>query len=642
MSVSIRGPMAVVDVDRSLQPEDDRHELLFDLALPDAAAMLDWRVTAEGRALHLAPADPTRARADHAAALTKRGLGGPRAAIDEGTDFRFHLVGLRAGGVARLHYRYVVPLACRHGRFLLHVPGSLEADPAPAEVTVAVAAPGLRIEGLELAGVSARGNGAHGQAPARAAWDLSFALGGARPEPILAASAPLAPHGADTGVALGVCRMSPAEGPAPERVLLLVDRSRSVGPAGISLERDVARALLEALPPSVRFNALFFDRAVTPLFPVARAATAEALAALDEQTGPGQLENGTDLSRALKAAGELGRIEPEARTWVVLLTDGALPEGARADSLLLAASAFAPSRTEALVLLVRPGGDEPTPAAAQEVLRALPGRFGGVLRAVDAADVRGTVAQVIAAARRGGDLFGISVAAGGRGTEVLAAVAPGEGDTRIVRVAGGGALSSSAQHAGRATRAALATARVDRAALAPYLDGPAGAAWIAAGGRLAAYVETAAGPPPLADETPRGQMDRNVVRNALSLAYMPRARACYLGRRVRGADDFELRGRLRLELHLERGEMVEAVVRQSTLKRPEIEACLREAAFGVEIPRPLHRDAPVVAALNLVFQPRTAAGTPDASALGREIDLLLGPISFPSDPRDLLDQPASP
>jgi hypothetical protein len=133
------------------------------------------------------------------------------------------------------------------------------------------------------------------------------------------------------------------------------------------------------------------------------------------------------------------------------------------------------------------------------------------------------------------------------------------------------------------------------------------------------------------------------VRNSLSLAYMPRARACYLNRAVHGPADFELRGRLRLELHLERGEMVDAVVRNSTLRRPEIESCLREAAFGVEIPRPLHRDAPVVAALNLVFQPRTpTTANQDASALSREIDLVIGPVSFPSDGRDLLEDPGNP
>src|SRR5581483_8822940 len=113
---------------------------------------------------------------------------------------------------------------------------------------------------------------------------------------------------------------------------------------------------------------------------------------------------------------------------------------------------------------------------------------------------------------------------GVRRTEVFAAVPPGEGQTRVVRAPG--ALAVSAQHGGATVHLPLAPTVVDPAALLAQLEGPPGTAWIASNGPLAAWVETATGPPPLADKTPRGQMDRNVVRNALSLAYMPRARAC--------------------------------------------------------------------------------------------------------------------
>jgi hypothetical protein len=531
------------------------------------------------------------------------------------------------------------------------VPGSLEADPVAAEVSVSVVPGGAaaRVTGLELAGVAAHPGTAlrmRGHAPARAPWEVSFSLrpGANAPVAATAALAPLPGGTGESAVALGLCRAGePREGAAPERVLLLIDRSRSVGPAGISLERDLGRALLEALPPSVRFNAVFFDRGAAPLFPVARAATEEALAAFEAQAGPGQLGNGTSLPHALKTATDLARFEGEARTWLVLITDGAIPESERAEALLAATASLPPARTDALVLVVRPGGDEPAPGPAQEVLRALPGRLGGVLRTVDPADLRGAVAEVVTSARRGGDLFAVSVGApGGKRTEAFSAVPPAAGDTRIFRAPTPGPLVLSGRHAGEAFTAPLAVRALARATLAPHLGGAA-AAWTGRDPRLLAWVETAAGPPPLADDVPRGQMDRTVVRNALSLAYMPRARACYLSRRVRGADDIQLRGRLRLELHLERGEMLEAVVRRSSLNRPEIEACLREAAFGVEIPRPLHRDAPVIAILNLIFQPRTPPpGAADASALSREIDLLLGPITFPSDPRDLLDEPAAP
>jgi hypothetical protein len=118
--------------------------------------------------------------------------------------------------------------------------------------------------------------------------------------------------------------------------------------------------------------------------------------------------------------------------------------------------------------------------------------------------------------------------------------------------------------------------------------------------------------------------------------YLPRARACYLLRRVANGVDLALRGRLRLELHLERGELEDAIIRRSSLDRPEIERCVREAAFQVEYPRPMFRDAPTVAAVNLVFRPRTPEDKPpDASPLDHEIDLILGPVTF--DPRDLIE-----
>jgi hypothetical protein len=134
----------------------------------------------------------------------------------------------------------------------------------------------------------------------------------------------------------------------------------------------------------------------------------------------------------------------------------------------------------------------------------------------------------------------------------------------------------------------------------------------------------------------RGEMDRDVVRKALAYAYLPRARACYLTRAVKTAADFRLRGRLRLELSLARGEMMDAVVKTSTLGRPDLEACLREAAYAVDVPRAMYNDAPVIAALNLVFQPRSEAKPPDASPLSAEVDRILGPMTLTADPYEVL------
>jgi hypothetical protein len=154
---------------------------------------------------------------------------------------------------------------------------------------------------------------------------------------------------------------------------------------------------------------------------------------------------------------------------------------------------------------------------------------------------------------------------------------------------------------------------------------------------VAVYVEAVAAHPKLpADSVVRGQMDPLVLRNALALAFLPRARACYISRRVASRADLLLQGRLRLELHLERGELEDAIISRTSLDRPDIERCVREAAFQVEYPRPMFRDAPTVAAVNLVFRPRTPEENhPDASLFDRQIDLILGPVTF--DPQKLIE-----
>jgi hypothetical protein len=635
MVVQISGPFALVEVERSISLEGSAssEERVLDVALPAGAALVGWHV----QGTRLAPVTEDRARDEHARALAGRGAVATRLPLEQGTDYRLHVAG-RAGQPTLVRYRYTAPLACRRGRFVLAVPGSLEAEPVPAQVTVE--APGLALSEVQLAGASVHlGSAARSalKAPARAAWELSFALAAPRSRPAL-----LAARSSDPGLlAVGICATDQdRELPAPERVVLLMDRSRSVGPAGIVLERDLARALVDSLPPSVRFNAVFFDRAVDPLFSLARVATTEALSALTGAAGPGQLANGTDLPRALHLAAQMARAEGKARTWLVVISDGALPEEQTAPVLLAATAGLPLADTRVVVLLVRPGGDEAPGPAARVALRALPARFGGILRTADPADLRAAAVEAVAATRRGGDRFALALGTPGESSvEVIGMLARTGGETRVVRWPGTRPppTVASMRYDGRSLTMPVHAASVAMRWMAP-LAASRRTAWRAGG--VMAWVEPApVAAPAEPEEVTRGQMDRGVVHNALSLAYLPRARACYLNRSARTAADQELRGRLRLELTLERGEMLAATVRGSTLGRADIEACLREAAFGLDVPRPLHSDAPVVAALNLQFQPRSApSATPDASPMGREIDLIIGPIS-PTDPLDLLASP---
>ncbi len=658
VSISVKGPLALVEVERALPTGEDVRSIAglrtLELDLPEGASPVSFEIIAGARPLKLAAAATEIARADFAAALAAKTR--TRAPVtDESADYRVS-VSVPATTPARLRYRFTAPLACQRGRLVLAVPGALEVSPSPAEVRLAVEpGVGMAAEDAEVAGVPvhlrAAGGGwsALGRAPARAAWQVSFAVRGSGPvgkqrpaaRVVAATGASRAGASGSRTTAIGLCRPdSPADRPLPDRLLLLIDRSRSVGPAGLSLERELSRQLILALPPTLRINAVLFDRGAVALFPLSRTATREAMAALDDALVPAALRNGSDVAAALRFAAELARGDgaTAAATWLVVITDAALPpvpEGGAAFAGFPAAS------TTAAVLTIRPQDDEPATRARRIALAALPAQLGGVNRAIPAVGLVDAARDVIASLRQGGDLFAPRLVwtQGGvpaPGVGLGEALAPGQGLVKLAELPrGAGRLSVHATLAGRAIELPVVPVAVDARWLRRD-DPPPGPAWFGAARDVVALVEPAHRAAPAINDGPIGQMDRDVVRNSLAFTFMPRARACYLNRPVKRAEDLDLRGRVSVELQLERGEMTAATIKSSTLGRPEIESCLVEAAFAVDVPRAMRADAPVAVVLNLVFQPRTSSKASEPSATAADIDVILGPVSFPSDPKALL------
>jgi hypothetical protein len=313
-----------------------------------------------------------------------------------------------------------------------------------------------------------------------------------------------------------------------------------------------------------------------------------------------------------------------------------LPEAQTAEKLLVALPSDAGGhKLRVLVLLVRPAADDPVSADAVARFDRLAGRFGGVVRVLPIEDPRGVASASLSALAQGGDLFNLRLAGGGH-RELAAGVAPGAGLVKALTGSRSPRIQVEGEYGGAKVQTNLVAAGIPAEWVQPLLDRPA-SAWAGSSPEVALWIESLASRPKFAADTvAHGQMDPVVLRNALALAYLPRARACYLSRRVANSNDLNLQGRVRLELHLERGELEDAVVRRSSLNHPEIERCVREAAFALEYPRPMFRDAPTVAALNLVFRPRTPEETrPDASPTSREIDLILGPVTF--DPQKLIE-----
>jgi len=693
VQIDVRGAAALVTVTRSFPGAStvgSAREEVLDLALPSAARLIDVEVDASGKFEAPLRAPGAQARDGYLEATRAMGLGARAVPYDDETTTRIRVASKqqRPRRPMTVRYRFATLLQIAGRRAEIVFPPSPETSPVAARVTVRADA-GQDVTDISIAGAPhplARGaavTATEGVVSTSRKWMVSLGLGregtnGATklggggsavaipPSRVtaLAARAPLARAGAGAGAGARVAcavGLSPAPPqPLPERVLFLIDRSRSVGAGGLELERDAARRILTALPPSTEFNALFFDRTQTRLFPVARTATRQALGALEDEMVPARLQNGTNLAGALRATGEMFRRESASfgpRTLVVLLTDGAVGHPSRvgqttadAASGRAAPSAIASriSSADATDLLgphpgidlmlaalsVRANDDPPVSPDERRELRhiAASARLGAVERALTASELDEGIPAALEALRTGGDVFAVRLGTREAGKPVAPAIGPGGGAAAVI------SLDGKANQLVNASMTVLRGAEVQGVPVRLVSVEPR---WLPTaltetaredtrvllGPAMAVLVEPVARPAQAADSNlgPSGYLERSVVRDALSLAFTPRARACYLNRTGATPAEQKLTGRVRLALDLVRGEVGGARIESSTLGHSTIETCLREAAFALEVPRAYRNDEPVTAILNLVFRPRTPDRAPTAQdpGISREIDLLV-------------------
>jgi len=638
--IDARGPLALVEVTRAVVPPaaepGSGTEALLDLALPDGSALASVDVLDGGRWRRIdgPGGDPAHAAETYRAASAARNVTPAAEPFDADATVRLRL--LRGAGKGRAPFtvrtRFAVIPATGNGQMRIRFPAATERLPPPADVA-------LRLRGpadVEIAGVRTASAGGEvvGHTTARAAWDVSWAPRDPAPNmaPPIETRAAVAKLSADqTALAFLARRRTSTATALPASVLFLVDRSRSVGLPGLSAERELVCAILEALPPSTRFDTLFFERSSAPLFPLLRPATREAIEAFESEMVPDRLRNGTDLPAALRGASALIQRQAEAfgpRALVVLVTDGALGDDADGAALDGALAAVPGVDLTVAALSIRAVDDEPIGPRAREALRGLAAARGGVARELRANEIHDAVPTLLADLQRGGDVGGLKVVADGNGRQLGATLPPGEALAGIVPIAGPVPRQARFEAVSRGQHLSIPTAaqRIDADWLRPWIAPAKPAPHLLSGSSVVALVEPVAHPAPAAEAAPKGSMDRLVVRNVLSLAYMPRARACYLNRTGATPADRELTGRVRLAIDLVRGEVDRATVVSSTLANPTIEACLRDSAFAIEVPRAARSDAPVTAVLNMVFRPRTPAEKKsdlDLGAVGDEIDMVI-------------------
>jgi hypothetical protein len=641
IAIDARGPLALVEVTRVLVPERSESggaEVVLDLALPDGAALSSVEVRDGGRWRSL---DPPIGGAPQAAAdlyRTESKARGVTPAVEPFDDsathrLRFLRGGSRATEPVEVRTRFALVPIFDAGRLRLRFPAAPERLPPPADVTVRErGAADLDIAGVRTTFAGDSGT-ATGRASMRAAWEVSWA---ARAKPAAetrtldgrVAMAALSPT--ETALAFLVRNRAARPAESPGNVLFLVDRSRSVGLPGLSAERDLCRRLIESLPPSTRFDALFFDRGIKRLYPMSRPATREAIDGFEAEMVPDRLQNGTDLAAALRGAGELLRREESTfgpRALLVLVTDGALADdldGAALDRALaptpgldLSVAAFA----------IRPVDDEPIGPRARKALRALASARGGVARELRENEIGDVVPGALADLARGGDLGAIRLVADGSARPISDSLEPDAVLSGVVTLGGKPPRAVQIEGIVRGQRigATAAQTTISPAWLRPWIGPGTQRARLLSTPSVVGLLEPVLRPAAAQPAEVKGSMDRMVVRNVLSLAYMPRARACYLNRTGATPALRDLAGRVRLAIDVVRGEVDRATIESSTLDNPEIEGCLRDSAFAIEVPRAARSDAPVTAILNMVFRARTPDKKPtvDLGTIGAEIDLVI-------------------
>ncbi len=304
-------------------------EALLDLALPEASALVSLEVRDGGRWRVVDPAYPGGAggaRADelYRAESAARGVTPASEPYDESATHRLRV--LRSAGHGAdpftVRFRFAVLPRRPAGGCASAFPPRTERLPVPAEVVLQARRRGRRrhrrgarprrLRMRPPSGTPRRAG--PGRFPGRRATSARRWRRSRR--------ASRSPWSLPAQAALAFLARRPLgpEAAPPGSVLFLVDRSRSVGLPGLSAERDLVRAVIETLPPSTRFDALFFDRGTKRLFPMSRPATREAIEAFEQEMVPERLQNGTDLPAALHEAGDAAagarrRASVRTRSW---------------------------------------------------------------------------------------------------------------------------------------------------------------------------------------------------------------------------------------------------------------------------------------------------------------------------------------
>ncbi|MGH1341378.1 MAG: hypothetical protein ACRBN8_07505 [Nannocystales bacterium] len=407
--------------------------------------------------------------------------------------------------------------------------------------------------------------------------------------------------GFDDGSIRMYLRLGKDAAPQPKHVLFVVDRSKSTAKAH---DRDVlgmANGLLDTLPANTTFDALAFNRTVTPLFPerssFPRAGSPKDRTALHDALLAVPRDQGTDLEAAMSEAARRSR-EGRGQTLVVVATDGMFPSSISPDAVARGfevALGGRKDRPEVVFVVDEPmlqrSGLHPTHPAAR-----VAAKMGARISLESIAQLDGSQA---------GELLNTPRVLGNLAVELPPGV------TLEDPVPEGLVAGSFVMLRGRYLDAAPKSIRVNgtlgpkqvtRKIKPTQTPHPADAFVATSRSPLDEAVREGFSAPPwytarwdrearasiaqagrFGRNKKRGFLDQKVFRHYLTTRVLPRARACYNDALTR---EPELSGRVVLEIEVGKGEVMMARVAERTLdgKDPKLDTCLTDAAWRLDAP----------------------------------------------------------
>lgn len=407
--------------------------------------------------------------------------------------------------------------------------------------------------------------------------------------------------GSDDGAMRVYLRLGQDQLAEPKHVVFLVDHSKSTEASADDDVLAMANGLLDALPSSATFDAIAFNRTVTPLFadrgtfPVA--GSAQDRVALKQALAGHPRDHGTDLDAALAEAARRAK-DGRGRSLIVVATDGMFPSSVAPSELAQSFEVALGNRKQRpdVVFVVdepmlqRSGMPIDHPAAL------VAAAMGARISLESIAQLRGESAQGLLATPR---VLGNLKVGLPPGAELDDSIPAGliSGSFVMLRGHYEGKPPSVVSVTGT-----LGQREVTQKARATTLARPAEAFAAAIHSPLDEAVREGFSAPPwylarwdrearagiaqagrFGRNKKRGHLDQQVFRHYLTTRVLPRARACYNDALTRNP---ELGGRVVLEIEVGKGEVMLATVAENDLDTtdPKLEPCLTEAAWRLDAP----------------------------------------------------------